>query len=191
MNNYRGSTRESVHALSDAHPPISLRPMTRELCHELYKGFESDPDIYMDMSVFKPFVYSADGVNALFTRQTDPSRVYLAIMLGAMPIGEIRLKGIDLERKECTLGVHLQSDAVKGRGYGTAAEKLALTYAFDTLGMQTVLADTVLKNKRSQHVLEKIGFVQIAQDDMFIYYQANRESVLAANASPDTPTNKE
>ena len=32
---------------------ISLCIMTRELCHELYKGWENDPAIYMDMDLFK------------------------------------------------------------------------------------------------------------------------------------------
>ncbi|NLO83958.1 MAG: GNAT family N-acetyltransferase [Clostridiales bacterium] len=171
-----------IDALRGPSPSVSLRLMTRELCHELYKGFENDPDIYTDMSIFKPFVYSEDGVNALFDRQTHPSRRYFAIMLEGKPIGEIKLKGIDRGKKECTLGIHMQSDAVKDKGYGTAAEKLALAYAFDELGMQTVLADAVLKNKRSQHILEKIGFVPIGEDDMFLYYQADKESVQAANA---------
>ena len=37
---------------------ISLCIMTRELCHELYKGWENDPDIYMDMDLFEPYQYN-------------------------------------------------------------------------------------------------------------------------------------
>lgn len=44
----------------------------------------------------------------------------------------------------------MQNDAVKDKGYGTQAERLAVKYAFDQLGMVAVNADTVLKNTRSQ-----------------------------------------
>lgn len=39
------------------------------------------------------------------------------------------------------------------KGYGTEAEKLAINYAFDEMGMVAVNTHTVLKNIRSQHVL--------------------------------------
>ena len=52
----------------------------------------------------------------------------------------------------------MQNDSYKGKGYGTTAEKLAVEYAFSELGMTAVNADTIIKNKRSQHILEKIGF---------------------------------
>jgi len=42
---------------------ISLHIMTRELCHELYKGWENDPAIYMDMNLFSPYRYSEKAVN--------------------------------------------------------------------------------------------------------------------------------
>lgn len=55
-------------------------------------------------------------------------------------------------------------------------DSLALAYAFENLGMESVLADSVLKNTRSQHVLEKVGFVQIGADDTFKYYHCDKNS---------------
>lgn len=49
-----------------------------------------------------------------------------------------------------------------------------MKYAFEELGMNTVLADAVLKNTRSQHVLEKVGFQFVRQDEMFKYYRYER-----------------
>ena len=137
---------------------ISLCIMTRELCHELYKGWENDPAIYMDMDLFTQYKYDESAVNSYFDSKQNLSRVVFAIMKDSEPIGEIQLKQIDRENKECTLSIHMQNDTVKGYGYGTRAEQLALKYAFDTLGMVAVNADTVVKNTRSQHVLEKVGF---------------------------------
>ena len=41
---------------------ISLQIMTRELCHDLYKGWTNDASIYMDMKLFKPYTYNEDAV---------------------------------------------------------------------------------------------------------------------------------
>lgn len=150
---------------------ISLCVMTRELCHELFKGWENDPDIYMDKDLFTPYQYNESAVNRYFDSRQNSSRILFAIMRDGRPIGELQLKQIDLESKECTLSIHMQNDRVKGRGYGTCAEKLALKYAFDVLGMAAVNADTVIKNTRSQHVLEKIGFQYIGERDGFKYYR--------------------
>lgn len=153
---------------------LSLCVMTRELCHELFRSWENDPDIYMDMALFKPYRYDEAAVNRYFDAKQSPSRVLLAIMKDSAPVGEIQLKQIDRERGECTLSIHMQNDACKGRGYGTCAERLALQYAFGTLGMAAVNADVVVKNTRSQHVLEKVGFQFVKEENGFRYYRCER-----------------
>lgn len=152
---------------------ISLCIMTRELCHELFQGWENDPAIYDDMDQFAPYHYDKDMVDRYFDAKQNPSRVLFAIMKDGMPVGELQLKRIDMERGECTLGIHMQNDAVKGRGYGTRAEELALKYAFEVLGMAVVNADTVIGNTRSQRVLEKAGFQYIGEKDGFQYYRCH------------------
>lgn len=153
---------------------ISLCIMTRELCHELFKGWENDPAIYMDMSLFSQYKYDENAVDKYFDAKQNPSRVLFAIVRDGKPIGELQLKQIDMQSKECTLSIHMQNDAVKGKGYGTYAERLALQYAFDVLGMVAVNADTVIKNTRSQHVLEKAGFRFIREENGFKYYRYKR-----------------
>ncbi len=153
---------------------ISLSIMTRELCHELFKGWENDPAAYMDMDRFVPYKYDKANVDRYFESKCDPSRILFAIMRGGKPIGELQLKRIDWKNKECTLSIHMQNDTVKGRGYGTRAEELALQYAFDVLGMDAINADTITKNTRSQHVLEKVGFQFIGEKDGFKYYRCVR-----------------
>lgn len=153
---------------------VALKRMTRELCHELYKDWANDASIYEDMSLFKPFCYSEAAVNRYFDSKDVPSRRMFAIMLGDKPIGEVQLKQIDWEKAECTLSIHLQNDAVKGKGFGTQAERKAVQYAFDELKMTAVNADTILKNTRSQHVLEKVGFQFVRKDAHFKYYRIER-----------------
>lgn len=154
---------------------ITLAPMTRELFHTLYRGFENDPDIYMNMQYYTQYVYNSEKVDERFDSLQTPERVVFAIMLDGAPIGEVQLKRINRERNDCTLSIHLQNDAVKNRGFGTQAEKQAVRYAFDVLKLDAVNADAVLKNTRSQHVLEKAGFMFTREDEMFRYYRIENE----------------
>ena len=129
----------------------------------------------MDMRLFRPYVYNEAAVNRYFdAKGSDASRRLFAIMLGDRVIGELQLKQIDYDKKECTLSIHMQNDMVKGKGYGTQAEHLAVKIAFDELGMTAVNADAIMKNTRSQHVLEKAGFHLVGEDGAFKYYRIER-----------------
>ena len=150
---------------------ITLAPMTRELIHRLYRGFENDPDICVDMQDYTKYVYNRQAVDNRFDSLQSPERVVFAIMLDGAPIGELQLKRINRARNDCTLSIHMQSDKVKNRGFGTEAEKLAIRYAFDVLKLDAVNADAILKNTRSQHVLEKAGFAFCREDETFRYYR--------------------
>jgi len=154
---------------------LQLRKMTKELSRQFHKTYENDPDLFMDMSKFQPYIYSVEQSDAIVDRYERLGRVYLAIMLDNEPIGEVILKHIDWEKKHCTLGISMRSDEYKNKGYGTKAEILTLSYAFNELGMETVFADAVLKNTRSQHVLKKVGFVETHCDEVFRYYRCDKE----------------
>lgn len=153
---------------------VSLKRMTRELCHELYQGWCHDPSICIDASSFQPFHYDEASVDRYFDSKNDPSHRMFVILLGERPIGELQLKRIDPEKAECTLSIHMQNDTVKGKGFGTQAECMAVQYAFEEMGMAAVNADTVAGNTRSQHVLEKVGFAFVRTDGTFNYYRIER-----------------
>lgn len=70
--------------------------------------------------------------------------------------------------------IGILNDRQKGKGYGTAAERLAVDYAFEVPGMEAVNADTLLKNERSRRVLEKTGFQCVGRDEGFWYYQKRK-----------------
>lgn len=155
---------------------IRLCEMTKELSRQYHRCFVLDPDLFMDMSKYQPYVYSEENSDATVERYQKLGRIYLAVMLENEPIGEIIIKYIDWEKKHCTLGISMRSDEYKNKGYGTQAEILMLKYAFNELGMETVFADAIIKNVRSQHVLKKVGFIETHKDDTFIYYRCDREN---------------
>lgn len=92
-------------------------------------------------------------------------------MHGIVPVGEVILKNIDPNQRCCTLGIHPRNDSVKNKGYGTAAEILALQYAFRELQCETVYAEAIHKHLRSQHVLEKVASVKTHEDARSVYYR--------------------
>lgn len=154
---------------------LSLLPMTREMCHVFYQKFENDPAVFAPGEPFAEFVYDPVWTEAYWQAQNVPDRRVFVIMLNGRMIGEVKLKYIDFDKRECSMGIHLLNDGVKGKGYGTQAEKLILAYAFDQLSMRAVNADALLGNTRSQHVLEKVGFRYVRQDEKFRYYRCEKE----------------
>ena len=153
---------------------ICLCEMNTEIARRYFRNFVVDPDLFLDDQPYRPYVYSEEIADAAVLRHRQLGRAYLAVMLDDEPIGEVVLKNIDWDQKHCTLGITLRSDEFKNRGYGTAAEILALKHAFDAMGMETVFADAILKNTRSRHVLEKVGFTETHRDATFAYYRCDR-----------------
>ena len=101
---------------------ISLRFMTKKLCHQFFREHESDPATCPDESEFLPYVYSEETADRFYERKQVPGRLELVAMMDGHTIGHVQLKNIDKEKRECELGFHMQNDSVKNLGYGTQAE---------------------------------------------------------------------
>ena len=159
---------------------IYLLPMTRARMHEMYRDFTLDPSIFMDMDLFeqkKNYVYDPQKVDTLFDmRNSEEGSIAFAIMLDGTVIGEVGLRHFSADTKECELSVRMKNDSFKGKGYGTQAEKLAIDYAFDVLGAERILAESLVKNTRSQHILEKLGFQYTGEEEGFKQYRLERGS---------------
>lgn len=149
---------------------ISLLPYTMDRCHEFWKDYVVDFNMWD-----KEFVYDKNWVNKYYSlKVSDKTRRYFAICINEKTIGEIQLKNINNEKGIAALGIHLSNDNYKNQGFGTEAIELMICYAFEHLKLSTLYADAVLRNKRSQHVLEKLGFVEVRVDDILRYYELKR-----------------
>ncbi|MDF2504564.1 GNAT family N-acetyltransferase [Clostridium sp.] len=145
---------------------IILVPYTIERCHEFFKEYVADSAMTYDA-----YTYDKENVDRYFQNRTlDSSRMIFAICHNNNTVGEIQIKQIDLEKLCCTLSVHLVNDSVKGKGYGTEAQRLLIDYAINKLGLKTIYADVIHRNHRSKHVLEKLGFEHLYDDDALAYY---------------------
>lgn len=149
---------------------IRLQEMTLELARQYFRDFSYDSAVFTEEQPFPDFIYDENWVKWYVSKQRQ-QRKHLAVMLGERPVGEIILKKIHEPHGSCTLSVHLQNDSVKNQGLGTMAERLAVQYAFQKLRLETIYADTLKTNTRSQHVLQGVGFVKTDEDDAYVYYR--------------------
>ena len=78
---------------------IRLQNMTKDLARTYFRSFVLDPDLFLDKSQYSPYVYSEEKADAVVDRYQQLGRVYLAVMLDQVPIGEVILKNIDPKRK--------------------------------------------------------------------------------------------
>lgn len=155
---------------------IKLIPMTADMYRCFFKEFENDPDLFLPGQTYFSYIYSEDKVDKYIQRQKDLKRIALAIICDDEIVGEIIIKNIE-DHKCATIGLTLKNAKYKDHGIGTAAERLAVRFVFDELDIPTLYADTIQTNTRSQHVLEKVGFVFMREDKDFKYYRIDRDSV--------------
>lgn len=149
---------------------VTLEQYSLERCHQLWSRYVPDPDMTRE-----GYAYNREAVERYHAEKTgDSQRRLFAVCLDGEVIGEISLKRLDLKKGCATMSIVLACDKFKGKGYGTEAERLLLDYAFGTLGLGCVYADTVLRNKKSQRVLEKVGFIQTHSDGEFCYYRIEK-----------------
>jgi len=72
-------------------------------------------------------------------------------------VGTIGLTITSREERTAELGIVI-GRASWGQGIATSAARLVLPYAFDTLGVAEIRAETLQSNVASRRVLEKLGF---------------------------------
>lgn len=146
---------------------VTLVTYTKEYCHEFYKGYVADPQM-----TEHTFTYCRETIDQYFdTKSADDTRKLFAIRVNDKIIGEIQLKYIDEVKKEGTLSIILQNDAVKNKGYGTDAEVVLLDYAFNSMNLSKVFADTTERNVTSKHVLNKLGFKHLRDENDMSYFE--------------------
>ena len=153
---------------------ICLFQMTRPLMRQFFQEFTYDPDTIDGEKPQEQYIYSQAKADAFFEKHDQPDQLHFAVMCGEEIVGSLYLKQISLSDRSCSMSIHMKNDSVKNRGYGTRAEQLALTYAFEKLRLETVYANALTKNARSRHVLEKVGFKEIRHDGHYSYYACSR-----------------
>lgn len=149
---------------------IYLRPMTYEDTGRIVAWRNSD-------AVRKNFIYQE-----LFTREghehwirtmVETGRVVQMIICetqGDRPVGSVYLRDIDRQHKKAEYGIFIGDDGARGKGYGTAAARLMIRYAFEEMGLHRLFLRAFADNTQAICSYEKAGFEREAllRDDVCI-----------------------
>lgn len=124
-----------------------------------------------------------DWVNKQYSLATkETARIMLAVTLkgSGTLIGMVGIGNKEEVENEIEIAYFI-SEEYSGNGYITEAAKAMLSWAFETLGMEYIIAIVELDNYSSQRVAEKCGFEKIelrmilnsgeSEEKPFFYYR--------------------
>ena len=102
---------------------------------------------------------SAEEIVETIKQDNDLNR-RLILEFESVAIGEMSYRAT--EERTAEIGIKICDANVQNKGYGTTLIKMLINYLFNHLGYEKIVLDTNLKNKRAQHVYEKLGFKRTA-----------------------------
>lgn len=121
------------------------------------RAFLEPYDPYRPQSDFTLEGQRAAIAELAVARATDAAYAF-CIRAGGRIVGRVTLSQVFRKAfRNCYLGYWVDEEH-NGRGYATAAVRLAVLHAFDELDLHRVQANVMSSNPRSVRVLEKAGF---------------------------------
>jgi RimJ/RimL family protein N-acetyltransferase len=116
---------------------------------------------------------TVEKIEEQISEETDETTRRFIIEIDNKPSGEMnyRNKGDSIAE----IGIKICIFENQEKGYGTKLIKMFIKYLFEQLKYRKIILDTKLKNKRAQHVYEKIGFTKTEMDENAIYYELRKE----------------
>lgn len=151
------------------------RPLSLDDVHALTALFIANRQFLSPWQPLRPDSYftergQRDAVLALLEQQTSGSAVPLVItdehgaVVGTLTLASI-IRGAF---QSCSVGYWLAEEA-QGRGLATAALREAVDLAFGDLLLHRVRAGTLTHNRRSQQVLERVGFKRYGEAPSYLH----------------------
>ena len=154
---------------------ISLELLSEENSLDVY-SFEKENREYFERNLPpRPANYfDSEGFKEItreLLREQENHDVYMHLIrdLQGMMVGRINLSVLGSDRKTAELGYRI-GENVTNLGYASEAVKLVLDKAFNTYGLNKIIAGTATDNLASKRVLLKNGFTfsRIIENDLQI-----------------------
>lgn len=167
---------------------IYLRPMTPEDTDRIV-AWRNEDWVRENFIYQKPFTREGH-LNWIRTQIDTGCVVQFVICMRDFdrPVGSVYFRDIDREHHKAEYGIFLGERDALGKGIGTEAAKLAISYAFSKLGLHRIMLRVLDNNPRAKRSYEKAGFTEEGRfrDDVYLNGQY-RDVIFMGMICPDKP----
>ena len=142
---------------------MALGPLRRDLL-PLYARWINDPETAHDVGSYLPFTAEreTDWYEKEARSETNiPFTIYERTAL--RPIGTVALMNVDYRNRRAEFGIGIGEPDYRNKGYGTETTRLVLGYAFDVVGLHSIMLGVFEFNRRAMRAYEKAGFKEIGR----------------------------
>ena len=138
--------------------PVRIRPITEADTDKII-AWRNAPSV-MEHFIYRTPLTRDDHLNWFHNRvQTGEVAQFMIIDEETeQEVGSVYLRDIDRQNQKCEYGIFIGEDSCRGKGIGSVAARLALGYAFETLGLNRVFLRVFAENLRAQKSYENAGF---------------------------------
>ena len=136
---------------------VTLGPLRRDLI-PLYARWINDPETARAVGSFTPYTIEreTDWYEKEARSETNlPFTVYERSTM--LPIGTVALMGVDYRNRRAEFGIGIGEPDYRNKGYGTETTRLVLDYAFNVVGLHSVMLGVFEFNRRAVRAYEKAG----------------------------------
>ena len=139
-------------------PPVSLREVRPDDV-PLIVGWLNDPAVGETLGLSRPITVARWEME-YGPRLLAPDEVWFTVVERETerPVGWAYLYEITHRHRRATFGITIGAADARGRGYGTAATRQMLAYAFDELGLYNVMLTVADHNPAGIRAYERAGF---------------------------------
>ena len=135
---------------------ITLRAITVEDTDLILRWRNSE-------SVRKNFLFRQKLTREAHLNWLHQKEAYQFIILDASddkPLGSVYLRDFDSANRKAEFGIYLGEESARGKGVGTEAARLILSFAFERLELNRVFLRVISTNLRAIRSYEKAGFIR-------------------------------
>jgi diamine N-acetyltransferase len=145
---------------------VMLGPLERETCIALEYRSLNDFATLRSRWEAAPAPATIERAIRMYEQQVadgDGSYFLIYERASGEAIGTLGLQDINYRNRTAEYGITISDARHRGKGYGTEATRLALDYAFTTLGLHNVLLTTVSFNPGALRAYARAGFREIGR----------------------------
>ena len=142
---------------------VALGPLRRDLL-PLYARWINEPETAAAVGSYLPFTAEREAAWYEGEAKSETNIPFTIYERSALrPIGTVALMNVDYRNRRAEFGIGIGEPGYRNKGYGTETTRLMLGYAFDTVGLHSVMLGVFEFNRMAMRAYQKAGFKEIGR----------------------------